>query len=174
MPTLWAQGKSVGAERGTIMTQATQLAEAKGMVSKDRALGFMLAGNCRVTFLNTETGNRFTYRIRQSEQQDGDTRPPVHFVQLLNGPDNETMFTYMGTIFGRRNFKHTKRSKVGEDTPSFKVFQWVWRHLESGSRLPDKIEIWHEGRCGRCGRALTVPSSIELGIGPECASQMGV
>jgi hypothetical protein len=30
------------------------------------------------------------------------------------------------------------------------------------------LEVWHEGRCGRCGRALTVPESVERGIGPEC------
>jgi hypothetical protein len=34
--------------------------------------------------------------------------------------------------------------------------------------LPECIEIWHEGKCGKCGRQLTVPSSIETGIGPEC------
>jgi hypothetical protein len=30
----------------------------------------------------------------------------------------------------------------------------------------------HEGKCGRCGRLLTVPSSIESGIGPECSKIM--
>lgn len=33
----------------------------------------------------------------------------------------------------------------------------------------DRVEVWHEGSCGRCGRKLTVPSSIETGLGPECA-----
>jgi hypothetical protein len=30
------------------------------------------------------------------------------------------------------------------------------------------LEFWHEGRCGRCGRRLTVPDSIASGYGPEC------
>jgi hypothetical protein len=30
------------------------------------------------------------------------------------------------------------------------------------------LEVWHEGRCGACGRRLTVPESIERGLGPEC------
>jgi hypothetical protein len=34
--------------------------------------------------------------------------------------------------------------------------------------------VWHEGRCGRCGRKLTVPESIESGFGPECASILGL
>jgi len=33
------------------------------------------------------------------------------------------------------------------------------------------LEIWHEGRCGRCNRKLTVPASIALGIGPECGQR---
>ncbi|MGQ4872128.1 MAG: DUF6011 domain-containing protein, partial [Candidatus Thorarchaeota archaeon] len=32
--------------------------------------------------------------------------------------------------------------------------------------LPEKVRIWHEGKCGRCGRRLTVPESIESGYGP--------
>ena len=34
------------------------------------------------------------------------------------------------------------------------------------------LEVWHEGRCGRCNRALTVPESIASGIGPECAKHV--
>lgn len=34
-----------------------------------------------------------------------------------------------------------------------------------------RLQVWHEGRCGRCGRKLTVPSSIETGLGPECAGK---
>jgi hypothetical protein len=36
------------------------------------------------------------------------------------------------------------------------------------NNLPNFIEIWHEGRCGKCGRTLTVPDSIANGLGPEC------
>ena len=31
--------------------------------------------------------------------------------------------------------------------------------------LPTFIEIWHEGKCGKCGRTLTVPDSIINGLG---------
>ena len=37
-----------------------------------------------------------------------------------------------------------------------------------------RFEFRHEGRCGRCGRALTVPESIDTGFGPHCAAEMGV
>ena len=43
--------------------------------------------------------------------------------------------------------------------------------LAAGS-MPANVEINHEGRCGRCGRALTVPESVASGIGPESALKM--
>jgi hypothetical protein len=36
------------------------------------------------------------------------------------------------------------------------------------------MELWHEGRCGKCGRALTVPESIESGLGPVCESREAI
>lgn len=38
----------------------------------------------------------------------------------------------------------------------------------AGESLPPSLEVFEEDRCGRCGRALTDPVSIERGIGPEC------
>ena len=32
-----------------------------------------------------------------------------------------------------------------------------------------KVTLQHIGKCCKCGRKLTDPKSIELGIGPECA-----
>jgi len=47
----------------------------------------------------------------------------------------------------------------------------VWEN--NTQPLIDKgFALHHEGKCGRCGRKLTVPLSIETGIGPECASKM--
>jgi len=37
-----------------------------------------------------------------------------------------------------------------------------------GLETPTSLEIFEEDRCGRCGRQLTDPVSIERGIGPEC------
>ena len=38
--------------------------------------------------------------------------------------------------------------------------------------LEDYIELWHEGRCGKCGRVLTVPTSISTGFGPDCLRRL--
>ena len=133
------------------------------------AIAFMSAGNATVTLVSVKTGTRFTYKIRVSD--DGKT----HFVSLLSGPDNESDYAYLGRITrgvfwqGR---KFPKAGDVGPDAPSSKAFAWAWKCLSQYS-MPVSLEVWHEGRCGRCNRKLTVPSWIESGFGPECAGKVG-
>lgn len=49
-----------------------------------------------------------------------------------------------------------------------KVFPWLWSYINAARDLPVQVEVWHEGRCGHCGRRLTVPESIADGLGPRC------
>jgi hypothetical protein len=53
-----------------------------------------------------------------------------------------------------------------------RAFDWMWTHLLRDA-IPGMLEIWHEGRCGRCSRKLTVPESLKSGFGPECAGKVG-
>jgi hypothetical protein len=154
--------------------------------SAEQALAFLLAGNARVTFVSQKTGTRFTFRVRRPEE----TSP--WFVSLLNGSDNEGDYAFLGTIFPARSataghvgalttvyrapqlmaYRHGKKSRVGSSAPSARAFAWVAERLLRGE-LPAGCEVWHEGRCGRCGRALTVPESIASGIGPVCEEAEG-
>jgi hypothetical protein len=147
------------AEEVTAETNARQLSEA-AEISR-----FITAGKATFTIVSKVTGNRFTYQVKQSDN------PTLYFVALLNGPDNTSNFAYLGTL-GNGYWKHGAKSKISEDAPSAKGFKWFWANLKQG-QLPATVEFWHEGRCCKCGRKLTVPSSIESGIGPECASRMG-
>lgn len=126
---------------------------------------FALAGNATFTVVSDKTGTRFTFRVRQPNPE------APHFVQLLNGPDNESNFCFMGTIFNGSEYRHGRKSHVGPDAPSAKAFQWVWNHR---NQLDGKVTVHHEGKCCRCGRKLTVPESLIAGVGPECAQLMGI
>jgi hypothetical protein len=67
--------------------------------------------------------------------------------------------------------KHGKKSIVSSDAQSVKVFEFMLNRLKTDN-LPDFLEVWHEGFCGKCGKRLTVPSSILSGLGPECIKKL--
>lgn len=143
---------------------ASAAAQMRGILKPGRRRAYVTAGKATVTIRSTATQTRFTYKVEQSKNN----RPgqmPVFFVKLLNGADNTADYVYIGTIFAH-GFKTTRASRVSETAPSVRAFAWMTRHWEDA-----RIEVWHEGRCGRCGRALTVPESIESGIGPTCATK---
>lgn len=145
-----------------------------GLLTAADAPLFMLAGNAKLTLVDTRTGGRFTYKIQAPKRQNPDR--PVFFVKVLTGSDNESSYSYMGTIFGADNpavFRTTRASKISDRAPSAVEFAFVFNGLATGASI-EGHEIWHEGACGRCGRALTVPESIARGIGPECAAIMGL
>lgn len=136
---------------------------------------FILAGNATFTVTSKRTGTRFTFKVQKSK--DGGR----HYAKLLTGPDNENAFQYFGTIFNASTFRHGNPDKtvITQNAPSAMAFAWLWQHLDNVpvkingqvvERPLDLVEIHHEGKCCRCGRKLTVPESIESGIGPECAS----
>lgn len=132
-------------------------------------LRFLLAGNAHATFVSMKTGTRFTYRVSQADKRPGDTLPPPHFVAVLTGPDD---YAYLGVIHGGKVYGHGKKSKIDPEATSAKAFAWLWRHLSAG-RMPPDCEVWHEDRCGRCGRRLTTPESVASGLGPECMRLTG-
>lgn len=127
---------------------------------------FVRGGNARFTLVSVTTGNRVTYRVRASD--DG----KVHFVKVLTGPDNGNSYTFLGTIFYSGEYHRGRTSPIGADAMSARAFQWFFDRVADGDI--DGLEFWHEGRCGRCGRALTVPESIATGFGPECAGKVGL
>lgn len=146
----------------------------------DAMLEFAGAGNAYFT-LQGRSG-RFTYRMSLADSG------KLYFVSLLSGSDNNSDYSYLGIVpvEAQGMFQLTKKSRAGEDAPSVKAFTWFWTALvvatnrkadpagrERCTRLLGQVEFWHEGRCGRCGRRLTVPESVERGIGPECAGKLG-
>jgi len=133
---------------------------------------FVFAGNATLTVVSKKSGDHVTFRVRKSKEN------TPFFVSVLTGNDNESNYTYLGTVFdnnGHKKYVHGKKSKIGKDSKSNKVIDWVVKSLETGNeKLNEQAEIYHEGICGRCGRKLTVPESIIDGLGPFCKKKMGV
>lgn len=128
------------------------------------AVAFALAGNATFTLQSERTGAHFTYLVQKGKKDSGDQ--PAWFVKVREGSD----FVYLGMITGRLEFRRTAKSKVAEQAPRARAFRFFWEHVLAGN-LPPALHVCHTGLCGRCGRPLTHPDSIEAGIGPECAKK---
>lgn len=129
-------------------------------------IAFLLAGNAHVTFQSRKTGTRFTYRVRQAKQREGGGTPP-HFVAVLTGPDNGASYEYLGFLRDGRFIHGGRQARIEASAQSAVAFAWVWRCLSAG-KMHLELAVYHEGRCGRCGRRLTDPLSISTGLGPKC------
>lgn len=156
---------------------------AQGQMKDPRAiLAFMTAGKATLTLVSLKTSDRFTYKVRLAPKA-RPTDDDCWFVSLLNGPDNYMNYAYIGVIRfgedGKLFFKWTAKSRVGETALSVRGFKWAIVYF-ADNRMPKNLEVYHEGKCGRCGRKLTVPASIVSGFGPECIgyqvglSQVGI
>lgn len=137
------------------------------------ALDFIFAGKSRFTLTSTVSGNSFTFKVdAPKDRETNEVDRSILFVKVLNGPDNSWNGDWLFLGFIREGTSGLAGGKKGHpDAPSFRALDWTIRQLAAG-KLPDTLEVRHEGQCGRCGRALTVPSSIDSGFGPHCAAQL--
>jgi hypothetical protein len=141
--------------------------------SADLAFAFVIAGDAVVTLRSRRTDAHFTYRVASPKEGIGNRR---RFVSVLCDGDR---YVYLGML-EKGGFSGTwsdliltKGSKAGSDAPSARAFRYAWGALtEKPPRLAADLDIYHEGKCGCCGRPLTNPESIETGIGPVCAGRV--
>lgn len=153
------------------------------MKDRNEIRKFVLAGNSTFTVVSKATGQRYTYKVKSTAKdrdQNWSTENQnrnFYFVSVLYGSDNESSYKYMGELIRQNpsghafNYRVGRKSTFNEHSIWQKPFIWFWKQIESNSESLDQLEFWHEGRCGRCGRKLTVPASIESGYGPECAGK---
>jgi hypothetical protein len=143
----------------------TQTAE----IGKD----FLLAGRAIFTVANPK-GERYTFKVTKKDAQEGSRyTQPTYFISLLTGSDNENDYTYMGIVSNGRVVV-TKASRFTVTSIPVQVAEWVIRLMLADRTVPAGYFLGHEGRCGRCGRTLTVPSSLISGLGPDCLGKMGL
>lgn len=140
------------------------------IIPQNEALKFITAGNSIFTFVFNKEEVRYTYKAISSTDQ------MYLSIKLLTGPDNTKHYSdiYFFNVSreGLPVLTYRINNKVYETSQSVVLFKKVFRSL---ILRPDEeiygLEIWHEGRCCRCGRTLTVPESIANGIGPECITK---
>ena len=126
-----------------------------------------------VTLRSIASGAHFTYRVARPAGK-GEERPWL--VSILTGPDNTSDYVYLGLLrvdAAGVILQHTTKSGLPTTAPAWKAWDFLTRAVLQRGRMPAALEVFHEGRCGRCGRKLTTPESVALGLGPECATKIG-
>lgn len=110
-------------------------------------------------------GERRTLKIRR-QPADRDFMPGKLIVSYLSGSDNESAYTRFAHISDGRLFtwKRFKQESV------LVLAANVLLDPESAANAGLAYAM-ESGRCCICGRKLTVPASISMGMGPECASR---
>lgn len=126
---------------------------------------FLFAGYATFTLLDTRINERITYFVKQAE--DNGKKKDMWFVSARVGMD----FLYFGYIDKDKKFNWAKTPKLSKDDLRAKYFLAFLIRVNQ-EQVPNFIEFWHEGICGKCGRHLTVPESINNGLGPVCRKRM--
>jgi len=115
-----------------------------------------------------EGGSRRTIRVRTQNPQ-ARFAPGRTCVAYLRGPQNTSDFQGFGFLDdGKLQLWAKYRDSEGADL----LIEAV-RVLVADPAAAAKAYGLESGRCGICGRELTVPESIEAGIGPVCAQKAG-
>lgn len=171
-------------------TAATALASdpskaLAGPLADANLVAFLFGGDAIFTLFNPVTGNRYTYRVQKKaytrKGADGkDQAGTCYWVLLLTGPSNTSDYTYLGALRSEtvRTFALSPKARVKNgDAPSVAAVSWLLGRVDKFEKglitqlMPAGMEFHHAGRCGRCARTLTVPSSVSHGFGPECSGQ---
>lgn len=126
---------------------------------------FTLAGRALITLKSQKTGEHYTFRVKKTDNAER------WFVSYLFGPDNESSYRYIGLI-DQDGFRLTGKSALPADSLPVRAFKYAWGHIDERKVIAPNLEIWHEGKCGRCARTLTRPDSIQRGFGPECSTRI--
>ncbi len=131
--------------------------------------------NGYVTMLNPATGVWRTLRIRTFKKK-GDYFDGARRVALLTGPDNGSDYLDIGFIVrrgpqaGRLVIYPSKRGNFVAGKSQYERLAAMLVNPEHYEGLGVEFRI--SGICRRCNRRLTVPESIDSGMGPECAKKV--
>lgn len=161
----------------------------------------ILAGRSILTAQSRRTGERMTFRFNRPDHDQANdyamrrgtmeaaARGRPIWVSLYGGPvgdftneGNErrnwkmigTIWPGVGDLGPEIAFTKSRKCPLPDDHVAVLAAHWIAARLRTPDVLMEKSDWWHEGVCGRCGRRLTVPESIETGFGPECRKAVGL
>ena len=147
---------------------------------------YLFAGKAKITLHNVHSGVRHSYRIEVArvKTEAGGWRP-----NHGHGP----WYVWVNTAKGWRGIGYVRRNPHQDGTLQFlnerrgrkmyrvlpgadvrvKGFEWLMGRLNHGVELPEHVQCWHNGQCGRCGKDL-ISEYRMLHFGPVCVKHLGI
>ena len=141
----------------------------KHLINANEFRTFMFLGKAQFTLENIETGNYITYEIRSRKIKRGDD-PETRFFEVFVAALGDKVHgkVHIGEIDRTRGIINVKEG-IKSDYIGLVTMKWLlnkWRRLEEFTGKT--LNIFHHNYCSKCGLELTVPESIQDGIGPIC------
>lgn len=131
------------------------------LIGNDNIIRYITGGHGVVT-LKSYTGVHHTYEFKApNKRKDGDD---TLFVRTLVAGGE---WVYVG-MYKNKRFQLTKASKFTIESPIVKGVYFIMKLMFKEGFSDERMHLYHEGICSRCGKPLTNPESIEFGIGPVC------
>lgn len=112
-----------------------------------------------------------TFRFWQDEWRSN--RKQFTAISYLAGPDNSRNYVKCGDIADGSQQVHIWR-KFHKDSKIREGLEFLLTHDVEALRMAGEMYSVRSQKCYRCGHALTVPTSVHRGLGPDCAELLGV
>ena len=129
---------------------------------------FLFQGRANFTMVNADTENYITYYVKSRKvkrDQPEETRFFEVYVKAIG--DKVAGKVQVGEIDRKKGIIEVKQG-VKSDYIGLVTIKWLLFHWRSLEKFHDKLKIYHLNSCCKCGMPLTVPESIQDGIGPIC------
>ena len=128
----------------------------------------ILINNAIFTLKSLKLNQYYTYKIEQ------DPKNKNRFLaKVLYGQDNKSDYRYIGLFYrDTLSLRTCTVAHLPHTAPQFIMLQYFLRILALQVPWPNTCVYYPARKCRKCGKLLTVPESIKLGIGPECLNKL--
>ena len=132
----------------------------------DKLRKFLLMGNCDFVIKNNRNEHRINFLIKKDKEKDD-----IFYIKYKSHK-----WTYIGWFKKYHNqlrFKdefnfYPKEGMITQDDNKYQIFKSFMEIIYIKEKLPNNVSVYYTGRCSKCGRTLTNPDYIKIGIGQWC------
>lgn len=141
----------------------------RNILAWDVAKDYILGGAAVLVIHSNTSDIDYRYRIRKKDEE---SYAMVYLMPFTNDKDSVLGMIDSTGIF----IPNVENLKYRQNVVAF---HWIWsalsiwlpvssRQVHFRAAVFNNAILYHEGNCSVCGRPLTDPESIRLGIGPKC------